>query len=325
ADPAGPYRADNHMWLHATSGGKVLQLGPSKQMNWISTTGNGSITAAGPRADSQDAMTGNAVAYDIGKLLTLGGSPAYQDTPATRRAYTVNISGSQVRAARTGDMENARAFSNSVVLPDGKVAVFGGQAYPVPFSDATSVLTPELWDPATGVFTPLATMAIPRNYHSVANLLPDGRIFSGGGGLCGDCATNHADGAVFTPPYLLNADGSPKPRPVITGGVPPRVAPGSTLTVGTSGPVASFVLMRAAAATHSTDNDQRRVPLQSTATGSGTYSVSVPSDTGVVLPGNYMLFALDAQGVPSIATFLTVPAPGAGDVVIDLPARRPRP
>ncbi|WP_327412615.1 discoidin domain-containing protein [Streptomyces sp. NBC_01233] len=306
ADPAGPYRADNHMWLYATSGGKVLQLGPSKQMNWISTAGQGSITAAGTRADSQDAMTGNAVSYDIGKLLTLGGSPAYQDSPATRRAYTVSVAGSQAQAARTGDLEHARGFSNSVVLPDGKVAVFGGQAYPVPFSDATSVLTPELWDPATGAFTPLASMAVPRNYHSVANLLPDGRIFSGGGGLCGDCATNHADGAVFTPPYLLNADGTPKPRPVISGGVPSRTAPGTSLTVSTEGPVASFVLMRAAAATHSTDNDQRRVPVVSTATGTNSYTVSVPADTGVVLPGNYMLFALDAQGVPSIAKFLTV-------------------
>ncbi|MFD7909265.1 discoidin domain-containing protein [Streptomyces sp. NPDC059752] len=306
ADPAGPYRADNHMWLHATSGGKVLQLGPSKQMNWISTSGQGGITSAGTRADSADAMTGNAVAYDIGKLLTLGGSPAYQDTPATQRAYTVGISGSQVQAARTGDMEHARAFSNSVVLPDGKVAVFGGQAHPVPFSDATSVLTPELWDPATGAFTPLATMAVPRNYHSVANLLPDGRIFSGGGGLCGDCATNHADGAIFTPPYLLNADGSPKPRPAITAGVPPKAAPGASLTVSTQGSVASFVLMRAAAATHSTDNDQRRVPVVSTAAGGGTYTVSVPTDTGVVLPGTYMLFALDAQGVPSIGQFVTI-------------------
>ncbi|MGW5344344.1 discoidin domain-containing protein [Streptomyces sp. NPDC004050] len=306
ADPAGPYRSDNHMWLHATSGGKVLQLGPSKQMNWISTGGSGGISAAGTRADSPDAMTGNAVAYDVGKLLTLGGSPAYERTPATRLAYTVDISGQQVRAARTGDMEHARGFSNSVVLPDGKVAVFGGQAYPVPFSDATSVLTPELWDPATGTFTPLATMAIPRNYHSVANLLPDGRIFSGGGGLCGDCATNHADGAVFTPPYLLAADGTPKPRPVITGGVPPRAAPGASLTVSTQGQVASFVLMRSAAATHSTDNDQRRVPLAATAAGNGTYTVSIPSDTGVVLPGTYMLFALDAQGVPSIAKFVTV-------------------
>ncbi|MFE2124867.1 galactose oxidase-like domain-containing protein [Streptomyces amritsarensis] len=306
ADPAGPYRADNHMWLHATSGGKVLQLGPSKQMNWISTSGQGSVTPAGTRADSQDAMTGNAVPYDIGKLVTLGGSPAYQDSPATQRAYTVGISGSQVQAARTGDMAHPRAFSNSVVLPDGKVAVFGGQAHPVPFSDATSVLTPELWDPATGRFTPLASMAVPRNYHSVANLLPDGRVFSGGGGLCGDCATNHPDGAVFTPPYLLDADGSPKPRPVITGGVPPRAAPGTQLTVSTGSSVASFVLMRAAAATHSTDNDQRRVPLVSTPTGTGAYTVSIPADTGVVLPGTYMLFALDAQGVPSIGQFVTV-------------------
>ncbi|MFE9561341.1 discoidin domain-containing protein [Streptomyces sp. NPDC006487] len=306
ADPAGPYRADNHMWLHATSGGKVLQLGPSKQMNWISTTGAGSITPAGTRADSADAMTGNAVAYDIGKLLTLGGSPAYQNTPATRRAYTVGIAGSQVETARTGDMAYARAFANSVVLPDGKVIVFGGQSHPVPFSDATSVLTPELWDPATGAFTPLATMAVPRNYHSVANLLPDGRVFSGGGGLCGDCATNHADGAVFTPPYLLNPDGSPKPRPDITGGVPSRTRPGTSLTLTTSTPAASFVLMRAAAATHSTDNDQRRVPLASTATGTGGYTVSIPADPGVVLPGTYMLFALDAQGVPSTARFLTV-------------------
>ncbi|MFE1896658.1 discoidin domain-containing protein [Streptomyces yangpuensis] len=306
ADPAGPYRADNHMWLHATSGGKVLQLGPSKQMNWISTSGQGSVTPAGTRADSQDAMIGNAVPYDIGKLVTLGGSPAYQDSPATQRAYTVGISGSQVQAARTGDMEHPRAFSNSVVLPDGKVAVFGGQAYPVPFSDATSVLTPELWDPATGRFTPLASMAVPRNYHSVANLLPDGRVFSGGGGLCGDCATNHPDGAVFTPPYLLNADGTPKARPAITGGVPPRAAPGAQLTVSTDRSVSSFVLMRAAAATHSTDNDQRRVPLVSTPAGTGSYTVSIPSDTGVVLPGTYMLFALDAQGVPSIGQFVTV-------------------
>ncbi|WP_369147697.1 discoidin domain-containing protein [Streptomyces sp. R44] len=306
ADPRGAYRADNHMWLYATSGGKVLQLGPSKRMNWITTGGNGSITSAGTRADSQDAMNGNAVAYDIGKVLTLGGAPAYEKSSATRRAYTVSIDGGQVRTARTGDMRYARAYSNSVVLPDGKVAVFGGESYPVPFSDATSVLTPELWDPVTGRFSPLATMAIPRNYHSVANLLPDGRIFSGGGGLCGDCATNHADGAVFTPPYLLNADGSPKPRPAFTGDVPPRAAAGTSLTVTTDKPVASFVLIRAAAATHSTDNDQRRVPLASTATAPGTYTVSVPADKGVVLPGTYMLFALDAQGVPSIARFITV-------------------
>ncbi|MEV4937793.1 galactose oxidase early set domain-containing protein [Streptomyces zaomyceticus] len=154
---------------------------------------------------------------------------------------------------------------------------------------------------------------MPRNYHRVANLLPDGRVFSGGGGLCGDCATHHADGSVFTPPYLLNADGSSKPRPAITGGVPPRAAAGTALTVTTGGPVASFVLMRAAAATHSTDNGQRRVPLTSVPAGTGAYTVSLPADKGgAVLPGTYMLFALDAQRVPSTAHFITVTDPAAG-------------
>ncbi|MGW0032814.1 hypothetical protein ACWDXD_23710 [Streptomyces sp. NPDC003314] len=59
---------------------------------------------------------------------------------------------------------------------------------------------------------------------------------------------------MFTPSYLLDVDGSSKPRPAITGGVPPRAAAGTAPTVTTGGPAASFALMRAAAATHSTDN-----------------------------------------------------------------------
>ena len=33
----------------------------------------------------------------------------------------------------------------------------------------------------------LSPIAVGRNYHSVGLLLPDGRVFSGGGGLCGTC------------------------------------------------------------------------------------------------------------------------------------------
>ena len=66
------------------------------------------------------------------------------------------------------------------------------QPYPVLFSDADPVLVAELWSPATRTFAPMAPIAVPRNYHSVAVLLPDGTVFSGGGGLCGNgcrCAT----------------------------------------------------------------------------------------------------------------------------------------
>jgi galactose oxidase len=242
ADPAGPYRADNHQWLYATSGGRVLHLGPSRQMNWITTSGDGTITPAGNRADSADAMNGNAGAYDIGKLLTLGGAPAYDNTRATRRAYTVDVSGgAQPVTARTDDMAYARSLSSS-----------------------------------------------------------------GGGGLCGECATNHADGAIFTPPYLLNADGTEKSRPAITAGVPSRAGNGTKLTVTTDSAVTSFVLVRTGAVTHSTDHDQRRVPLTSRQTSPNAYEMTIPADPGTALPGTYMLFALNAQGVPSRAKMLTI-------------------
>lgn len=46
------------------------------------------------------------------------------------------------------------------------------------------MLFPELWDPVKLTFTVLPPAAVPRNYHSIALLLPDARVFSGGGGLC---------------------------------------------------------------------------------------------------------------------------------------------
>jgi galactose oxidase len=307
-DPNGIYRADNHAWLFATANGGVFHAGPSKQMNWITTAGTGSITSAGNRADSPDDMNGNAVLYDVGKLLTVGGAPGYEDTPATARAYTVDFSGGPtvpVKTARLTDMAYQRAFNNSVVMPDGKVMVIGGQPYPKPFTDTGGVLSPELWDPATGKFTVMAPEASPRTYHSVAALLPDGRIFSGGGGLCGNCTTNHLDGQIMSPPYLLNPDGSEKPRPAIIT-APAIAAPGTTITVKTSGGTPSFALIRTSGVTHSINNDQRRVPLSATTKDNLSYTMQVPSSRGVVLPGYYMLFALDGAGTPSVASFIQI-------------------
>ncbi|MBC6446997.1 discoidin domain-containing protein [Actinokineospora xionganensis] len=309
ADRRGAYRADNHGWFFAVSGGRVFHAGPSKRMNWIDTSGNGSITDAGPRGDSPDAMNGNAVMYDIGKILAVGGSPQYSEGDAINRAYSVDISsGTSATVTRVGDLAIPRTFANSVVLPDGKVVVVGGMTYGVGFSDQTATYIPELWNPATGQFTKLAPMAVPRTYHSVANLLPDGRVFSGGGGLCGNCAVNHQDGQILTPPYLLNADGSPKPRPTIVA-APGGATLGGKFAITTDKPVTAFSLMRLSAITHSVDNDQRRIPLTPVSVGGNSYEVSVPADPGVALPGYYMLFAMDANGVPSVAKMVKISEP----------------
>ncbi|WP_203703584.1 discoidin domain-containing protein, partial [Asanoa iriomotensis] len=314
ADPGGVYRSDNHAWLFAVSGGAVFHAGPSKRMNWITTSGAGTITSAGNRADSADAMNGNAVMYDVNRILTFGGATAYQDagtvtnTQATRRAYTVDIRagrGQPVVTTRVGDMAYARAFGNGVVLPDGTVLAIGGQQHPQPFTDTGAAASPELWDPATGDFTVLAPEVEPRTYHSVALLLPDGRVFSGGGGLCGTCATNHASGQIFTPPYLLNADGSARTRPTITA-APATARPGTSISVTTGAAVPRFALVRTSAVTHTVNTDQRRIPLTPTAVSGTTHTLSIPADRGVVLPGDYLLFALDAAGTPSVAKFIRI-------------------
>ncbi|WP_328682135.1 discoidin domain-containing protein [Streptomyces sp. NBC_00322] len=305
------FRSDNHQWLYAFSNGRVLQFGPSKQMNWIETEGDGDIKKAADRADSGDAMNGNGIAYDVNKLLTLGGAPHYELNNATNHAYTLELTHTddakqpEVKAQRTGDMAFPRTFSNSVVMPDGKVAVFGGQAYSHPFTDDAAVLTPELWDPETGKFTPLASMRVPRTYHSEATLLPDGRIFTGGGGLCPDtCSTNHPDGQIFTPPYLINKDGTKRSRPEIDL-APTTAENGKKITVTTKQVVKSFVLVRTSVVTHSTNNDQRRIPLTSEAKGANNYELSIPG-SGTALPGTYMLFALDGNGTPSVAKVMKI-------------------
>ncbi|MBC7995738.1 MAG: DUF1929 domain-containing protein [Rhizobacter sp.] len=298
-DPQGLFRADNHMWLFPAPNGQILQAGPGAAMNWIDTQGNGRITPAGTRSDDAYSQSGNAVMYDIGKVLKVGGAPAYQGLNASNSAYVIDMNAG-VSVRKLAPMQYARIFSNGVVLPNGQVVVIGGHTLGNPFSDNNSVLIPELWDPVTETFTPLPPIATPRNYHSVALLMPDGRVMSGGGGLCGGCATNHPNIQILTPHYLLNDNGTPATRPVLNT-VPTTATHGTTMAVTTNSAVTSFALVRLGSTTHTINNDQRRIPLQFSSTGTNAYSLTIPSNPHVVLPGHYMLFAMNAAGTPSVS------------------------
>jgi hypothetical protein len=301
------YRGDNHAWLFTARNGLVFHAGPSAQMNWITTSGNGAITSAGNRGDDAYSINGNAVMYDIGKILKVGGAPAYQDASATTATYVIDINGPMpVVRKPTAQMNYPRAFANAVVLPNGQVFIVGGETYAAPFSDDNSVLQPELWDPASETFTLLAPMQTPRNYHSTGLLLPDGRVFVGGGGQCGSgCTTNHFNAEIFSPPYLFNPDGSPAKRPTISQ-VPSTVQLGGTISVKSNNSISAFAILRLSAVTHSVDNDQRRIPLLFTQPSMSSYTLSVPSDPGVVTRGYYMLFAINTQGTPSVASIIKI-------------------
>ena len=327
-DSGGIYRQDNHIWLFAGPAGWVFHAGPSKAMHWVSTAGAGAVVSVGNRSDDGHAMNGGAVMYDVGRILTFGGAPDYVNGVPTANAYVIDITagpGGSVTARRTGSMGWARAFHTGVALPSGEVVVVGGMAVnSYPFQDANSVLTAEIWSPATGRFAPLSwapgatPMVTPRNYHSVALLLPDGRVLSSGGGACGAlCMFNHLDAQIITPPYLLNPDGSPAARPSIVA-APPAATLGRAAAVAAAGVGGgAFALMRLGSSTHTVNTDQRRVPLVGAVVaapdGSAPagdpsnpaavvwYSLPIPADPGVAVPGYYMLFALGPNGAPSVS------------------------
>ncbi|KAI1322258.1 hypothetical protein F5Y16DRAFT_49826 [Xylariaceae sp. FL0255] len=312
ADAGGIFRQDNHAWLFSHKANSVFQAGPSKAMNWYNVTStNGSYTPAGNRGTDSDAMCGTATMFDAvaGLILTTGGSPDYQDAYSTTNANLITLgnAGATPKVQALPSMTNQRIFHNAVVLPDGTVLVMGGQAYGDPFSDDTPAWLAELYNPNTNTWTELASIATPRNYHSIGLLLPDGRVISGGGGMEFEGASgNHFDFQIFYPPYFFNSDGSFATRPTIKSVSSATLSPGATFTATTASTVKSFSMIRYGTATHTVNTDQRRVPLTIAKTQGTTCTFTLPSDPGVLVPGYWMLFAIDSAGVPSEALTVQV-------------------
>ena len=51
------------------------------------------------------------------------------------------------------------------------------------------------------------------------------------------------------------------------------------------------------------------MPLTIVAAAANAYTLAVPSDPGTVVPGYWMLFAMDAKGTPSVATIIKLIQP----------------
>ncbi len=79
-----------------------------------------------------------------------------------------------------------------------------------------------------------------------------------------------------------------------------------TITTTSDAPVTDFALIRLSSTTHAVNTDQRRIALAPQSQNGNTFTVVVPGDSGVALPGYWYLFALTSDGVPSVASFVKV-------------------
>ena len=159
----------------------------------------------------------------------------------------------------------------------------------------------EIFDPATGTWRLGPSQAEGRAYHSTAVLLPDARVVSAGDNFNPDGAGGDSSDTaeIYSPPYLFKG-----PRPEITS-APGSAAWGDTFGVYSPDPVSRAVLVAPGATTHGYDMNQRVVELAITRSDPGVgIDVKAPPTSSVAPPGYYMLFLLNAQGVPSVANWV---------------------
>jgi len=278
-------------------GGNVFVLDSTTgRMFWVSTTGSGRVTAS-----SVTAPVGNialpSIPFAPGKLLSIR---------ANQIVVIVDYTTSTPVVTQTNPIDQVRFWANGTVLADGRVLVTGGSAVANTLTDVD--YTAEIWDPNTGNWTAGAHASKPRLYHSNALLLPDATVLTGGGGAPGPLINLNAE--IYYPPYLYAADGTPAVRPTLSSTGDSSFDPGATLTatVGPTDTIERLTMVRMGSSTHSNNVDQRFIQLPFTQSGQ-TLTATLPADSSILLPGYYMLFAINTAGVPSVA--LTFPVTAA--------------
>lgn len=219
------------------------------------------------------------------KVLICGGG-----NPGLNTAEIIDLSSGTPTWTPVNPMSFARRDTNAVILPDDRILVIGGDRVD---GYINPVMRAESYDPATGNWTLLPAMNIPRMYHSSAILLPDGRVWVGGTNA-GGIVYNNLE--IYSPGYLFEGT-----RPVFLT-APDNITYGSPFPIDVSLPIAAIRLIRLGMATHSIDMDQRSIGLSFTPgdpNGTNPYTVTPPANANVAPPGLYMLFVLRPKSASS--------------------------
>jgi hypothetical protein len=338
-------------FLHLRPDGRVLQIQspyPKAGVDRHSRLFDPANPPNGPWTDfastNDDHGLGSSVLFDSGrKVLVLGGFIPTGTQPTSKAEY-INLEPPSAIWTQVAPMNFKRVYHTATILPDGEVLVTGGVSCPggnnIDCPDRAA-MNAEMWDatafnansPTSVRWRTMARHSEVRAYHSVATLLPDGRVLVGGGGRPGaegeyypndpSCTPisnfddpdakifGHANVEIYSPPYLFDANGNLAARPIITS-VPKSVSYGQTFFVGTSGAgaVPKVSLLRLGSVTHGFNQDQRHVFLGESpdprlqAFSSGI-NITLTTDSNKLPPGYYMLFVLNGR-VPSVAKIVKV-------------------
>jgi Kelch motif protein len=143
-----------------------------------------------PRVDAAAAPLGD------GRVLVAGGvDPTEVNSPPVLSSAEIFDPGTGTFSP-TGSMTIPRADAAAAPLPDGRVLIAGGNDHNYPDYALKSA---EIFDPATGTFSPTGDMTVIRNGPAAAPL-PDGRVLVAGGTYAGTMLQQYLNSAeIFDP------------------------------------------------------------------------------------------------------------------------------
>jgi hypothetical protein len=284
------------------------------QQNPVRITTIGGLADAASRNQSASVLLGPAQEQ---KVMIIGGATAEGEEDATDSVDTIslkNLSGPLPQYQRAASLLLPRVHLNAVLLPDRTVFVSGGalqrEGGPTARRKILARFQSEIYDPAADSWKLGATAQVERLYHSIALLLPDGRVVAASGNPDKGGAVKWGQDnfneelriEVFSPPYLFRG-----PRPTITA-APNVCAYGQAITIQSpqAGNIRWVHLLRPCATTHSFDSDQRLVEMNIVLQGGETIRASLTNNPNIAPPGWYMLFLVDQDGVPSLSSWVKV-------------------
>lgn len=198
----------------------------------------------------------------------------------------------------------------AVLLPTGQVFVTGGNELGSNAGTVEKAVSkPEIYTPginwSKGDFSNITAEGkegwktieepspIHRGYHSVALLLPDGRVFTAGS--TEDAIVKAEKNIAFYEPWYFNEQND---RPVIKD-CPASVGHNQSFFVATDDAdrIDRCAMIRCGSVTHAFDADQRYVGLNFSKKDNGV-TINAPPDANVAPPGYYMVWIIDTDGRP---------------------------
>ena len=212
------------------------------------------------------------------KVMVLGGGGP---VAATRRTDIVDLKVVGAHFVPGPDMAHARGLHNCVILPDRTVLVSGGGLHGETRADA--VHQAEIYDPTANLFRSAGTQVVSRLYHSIALLMPDGRVITAGSNP--DRGDDELRLELYHPPVFV--PGAAAVHSVGAGGVDLWKRNRNPHAAGSS--ILWAHLIRPMAVTHSDDTSQRLVDLPIRGRDVCHLHVAVTDNPNLAPPGWYLL------------------------------------